>query len=88
MKQEGFLTPRESSIRWWNKHLVADMEFLAKPNIDSFLPHTESGVVSEEVLAEFAEDRAGTLLAATKFITKLESVDRARVAEEVVQRAL
>ena len=41
---------------------MADMEFLAKPNMDSFLPHAEFGVVPEEVLAEFVEDRAGTFL--------------------------
>ena len=87
VEHEGFLTPRESSIRWWNEHPVADMEFLAKPNMDSFLPHAGFGVVPEEVLADFVEDRAGTFLAATKLITKLESVDRARAAEEVVQRA-
>ena len=66
---------------------MTDMEFLAKPNMDSFLPHAEFGVVPEEVLEEFVEDRAGTFLAATKLIAKLESVDRARTAEEVVQRA-
>ena len=59
MKHERFLTPRESSIRWWNEHPVADMEFLAKPNMDSFLPHAEFGIVPEEVLAAFVEDRAG-----------------------------
>jgi len=63
------------------------MEFLAKPNMDSFLPHAEFGVVPEDVLEEFVKDRAGTFLAATKLIAKLESVDRARTAEEVVQRA-
>ena len=85
---EGLLTPRESSICWWkNEHHVADMEFLAKPNIDSFLPHAEFGVVPEEVLSEFVENRAGTFFATEKLIGKLEAVDQARVAEEVVQRA-
>ena len=63
------------------------MEFLAKPHMDSFLIHAEFGVVPEEVLTKFVEDRADTFLAATRLMSKLESVDRAKATEEVVQQA-
>ena len=59
--------------------------FLSKPHTDSFLPHAEFGVVPEEVLAKFVEDRADTFLAATRLMSKLEYVDRAKATEEVVQ---
>jgi len=62
------------------------MEFLAAPNTDSFLPHAEFGVVPKDVLIK-VEDRASTFLAAARLKSKLESADRSRVAEEVVQRA-
>ena len=63
---------------------MANTEFLAKPNMGSFLPHTDFGVVSEEVLTKFVEDRADTFLAATRSTLRLESADRATEAEEVV----
>ena len=87
LQHEGFLTVRRSSVQLWNQHPVADMEFLAAPNTDSFLPHAEFGVVPEDVLTKFVEDRASTFLAAARLKSKLESADRSRVAEEVVQRA-
>ena len=39
------------------------------------------------MLTKFVEDRADTFLAANRLKSKLESADRSRVAEEVVQRA-
>ena len=66
---------------------MADIEFLAEPNMDSFLPHADFGVVPEEVLTKFVQDRADTFLAATRLTSRLESADRATAAEEVVQPA-
>ena len=63
------------------------MECLASPNADSFPPHAEFEVVPKDVLTNFVEDRANTFLAATRLKSKLESADRSRVAEEVLQRA-
>ena len=63
------------------------MECLASPNADSFPPHAEFEVVPKDVLTNFVEDRANTFLAATRLKSKLDSADRFRVAEEVVQRA-
>ena len=71
----------------WNQHPVADMEFLAAPNTDSFLPHAEFGVVPKDALTKFVEDRASTFLDAARLKSKFESVDRSRVAEEVVHKA-
>ena len=87
MQHEGFLTTRRSSVERWNQYPVADMEFLETSNTDSFLPHTKFGVVPDNVLTKFAEDRASTFLAAARLKSKLESVDRSRVAEEVIHRA-
>ena len=87
LQHEEFLTTGRSSVELWNQHPVTDMEFFALPNTDSFPPHAEFGVVPEDVLTKFVEDRAGTFLAATRLETKLESADQSRVAEEVVQRA-
>ena len=71
----------------WNHHPVVDMEFLATPNTDNFLPYAEFGVVPEDVLTKFIEDRASTFLVTARLKSKLESADLSRVAEEVVHRA-
>ena len=41
----------------------------------------------EHVSTKFVKDRVNTFLAAARLKSKLESADRSRVAEEVVQRA-
>ena len=68
VEHEGFLNPKGRSARWWNQHPVADIEFLAEPNMDSFLPHADFGVVSEEVLTKFVEDSADTFLSAARLL--------------------
>ena len=87
VEHEGFLNPKGSSACWWNQYPVANTKFLAEPNMDSFLPHADFGVVPEEVLTKFVEDRADTFLAATRLMLKLKSADRATAAEKIMQRA-
>ena len=82
---DKFLTPRRSSNALWNSRRVADLRFFSEPNMDNFAPHSVFGVVPEEVLDSFVEEHADAFLSATQLKNKLESADRTRSAEEVVQ---
>ena len=82
---EKFLSPEKSSSELWNEQHKANVEFFQAQDYP-FLPHTEGGMVPDEVLYEFTNERADTFLAAARLMSKMKSSDRVGGAEEVVQR--
>ena len=50
------------------------------------MPYSVFGVVPEEVIDSFIEEHDDTFLSATQLNNKMESADRTKSAEEVVQR--
>ena len=82
---EKFLRLQTSGAKLWNERRRIDSTYLSTPSTE-FVPHLESGIVPEEVLNKFVEDRANTFLAASKLLSDFQSADRTTAAEEVVQR--
>ena len=81
----SFLSPLRSSTALWNKTRVINADLL-QANTDSFLPNTDNAVVPDKVLCMFVKGKANVFLAGTIMLSKFESDDRSREAEEVVQR--
>ena len=81
---EKFLRLHTSGTKIWNERRTIDSAYFLTP-LTAFVPHVDSGIVSEEVL-NIAEDRASTCLAASKLMCKLQSTDRPTAPEEVVQQ--
>jgi hypothetical protein len=54
--------------------------------MDSFLPHVDTNLVSEDVFCNFVADRDDTFLAVTKLKSKMESADLENRTETVVKR--
>ena len=82
---EKFLRLQTSRTKLWNESRIIDSAYLLTPST-TFVPHVESGIVPEEVLNKFVEDRANTFLAASKLLSEFQSADRSTAVEEVVQR--
>ena len=80
-----FLRLQTSGTKLWNERRRIDSTYLSTPST-KFVPHIEFGIVPEEVLNKFVEDRANTFLAASKLLSEFQSADRPTAAEEVVQR--
>ena len=84
LDHKRFLTPRERTVKLWNSVRTVNAEFM-QSNTDYFSSHADFGVVTEDVLCKFVNDRANTFLVVSKLLSNLESVDRSTGAEEVVQ---
>ena len=84
LDHKGFIAPRKSSVKLWNSVRTVNAEFM-QSNTDSFSSHADFGVVTEDVLCKFVNDRANTFLVVSKLLSNLESADRSTGAEEVVQ---
>ena len=54
---EKFLRLQTSETKLWNEMRKIDSAYLLTP-LTAFVPHVESGIVPEEVLNTFVEDRA------------------------------
>ena len=72
---EKFLRLQTSGAKLWNERRRIDSTYLLTPSTE-FVPHLESGIVPEEVLNKFVEDRANTFLAASKLLSDFQSADR------------
>ena len=81
---KSFLTPLRSNTRLWNEICVVIADLL-QANNDSFLPHVNYGLVSNEILCKFVKGKADVFLAGTRFLSTFESSDRSSETEEVVQ---
>ena len=82
---KNFLRLQTSGTKLWNERRRIDSTYLLTP-LAEFVPHIESGIVPEEVLNKFVEDRANLFLAASKLLSDFQSSDRSTAAEEVVQQ--
>ena len=69
----------------WNETRIINADLL-QANADSFLPHTDNAVVPYKVMCMFVKGKADVFLTGTRLLSKFESDDRSREAEEVVQR--
>ena len=70
LNHKKFLLPRKISSKLWNERRKADKEFF-KEQVYPFSPHTEGGVIPEEVLNEFVNERAKMFLAAARRVSKM-----------------
>lgn len=84
-RQAAFLKVLPSSTKLWNERRRADSVFLAS-NVAPFLPHTNHGVVPEEVLSEFCHDRGDMFLATIRLSKNLDQVSLQEEAQTTVGR--
>ena len=64
---------------------TVDAEFM-QSNTDSFSHQAYYGVVTEDVLCKFVNDRANVFLAVFELLSKFESADCSKGAEEGMKR--
>ena len=84
VESQTVLAASNERNKLWNERHIIDSAHLLTP-LTAFVPHVESGIVPEEVLNKFVENRANTFLAASKLLAEFQSADRSPAAEEVVQ---
>ena len=73
LKWKKFLTPQLSSRTLWNQHRKVNSEFLSADS-DSFAPFATYGLIPEEVLSKFCEERAHTFMSTTRLMKSFDNM--------------
>jgi hypothetical protein len=85
LKLQQFLTPLETGCSVWNRRRRVDTDFLLA-NCSTFHPHSELGVIPDELLTEFCCERGTTFSSATKLMKQFGTLSLEEGVHSIVKR--
>ena len=85
LKWKKFLTPQLSSRTLWNHHRKVNSDFLSADS-DSFAPFATYGLIPEEVLSKFCEERAHTFMSTTRLMKSFDNMSLLDGAKQTAKR--
>ena len=85
LKWKKFLTPQLSSRTLWNQHRKVNSDFLSADS-DSFAPFATYGLIPEEVLSKFCEERAHTFTSTTRLMKSFDNMSLLDGAKQTAKR--